>query len=316
MNHREEPGTLNVDQIIDPKFLLRFVKEDSIEFLELMDSIEKTGIWQPICVREAGDRAPGKYEVIDGFHRLTCCRKLRRETVPVLIRFGLTDDEVLAAQIRAQAVCKQTTPSEFAMHLRRIQKLRPGITMVELSVLVNKEKKWIGQQLGLLNLDSKVLKLVDRGEIPMQSAYMLAKVPRSLQVGLIEGACAMPVEPFRALAASVIKGFMEQVRQGKLDNHFNDLPFTPQPYLRGLKHVIAEAKNRVVGPTAVVVAGAKTAVEGFYLALDWVMNLDTETVEKQRKSATGKQREDLLKLYEEREVDYPHLEDPFESDLD
>ena len=50
---QEDVAKLTLDQIIDPKFLLRFVNKKSVEYLEMLDSIEKTGLWNSICVRPA-----------------------------------------------------------------------------------------------------------------------------------------------------------------------------------------------------------------------------------------------------------------------
>jgi ParB/RepB/Spo0J family partition protein len=298
----EEVAVIPIEQIIDPKFLLRFVDKRTVEYLEMLDSIGKTGLWNSIAVRPAGDRAPGKFEVIDGFYRLTCCRELGRETVPCIIRQGVTDEQVLAAQIRANAVRPETTTIEFAKQLKRIQDLRPGITLPEIAAMVNKNPQWVSKQLNLLNLPTQVQHWVDRGEIPMQSAYMLAKVPPRVCMEMAIQARVMDTTTFQAWAASVIKSFMESVRQGKLDARFNDLEFTPQPHLRPLKEVVKEIEAKEHAPIVVTTENAKTALEGFIAALKWVANMDREGVREQRQRYEAIRRKpDLLALYRERE---------------
>ncbi len=298
----EQVAVIPIEQIIDPKFLLRYVDKRTVEYLEMLDAIEKTGLWNSISVRPAGDRAPGKYEVIDGFYRLTCCRELGRESIPCIIRHGVTDEQVLAAQIRANAVRPETTTIEFARQLKRIQDLRPGITLPELAALVNKKPQWVSHQLNLLNLPPKVQAWVDRGEIPMQSAYMLAKVPPRVCMEMAIQARVMDTTAFRAWAAKVIKDFMEAVRQGKLDARFNDLEFAPHPHLRSLKEVVKEIEAREHAPVVVTAENAKTPLEGFIAGLKWAAHMDRDGIREQRKKYEAIRRKpDLNALYAERE---------------
>lgn len=295
----EEVAVIPIEQITDPKFLLRYVDKRTVQYLEMLDSIEKTGLWNSIAVRPVGD---GKFEVIDGFYRLTCCRELGRESVPCIIRHGVTDEQVLAAQIRANAVRPETTTIEFARQLKRIQDLRPGITLPELAALVNKNPQWVSQQLNLLNLPREVQQWVDRGEIPMMSAYMLAKVPPRVCMEMATQARVMDTSTFCKWAAKVIKEFMEAVRQGKLDARFNDLVFEPQPHLRPLKEVVKEMETSEQGPLVIVNENARTPLEGFLAGLKWVANMDREGIRRQRQRYEAIRRKpDLLALYAARE---------------
>jgi ParB/RepB/Spo0J family partition protein len=298
---RDEVANLYLSQIVDPRVLLRPVNRKSVEWAEMLDSIEKNGLWNSICVRPTAEA--DKFEVIDGLWRMSCHRELKREPIPAIIKHGLSDIDVLAAQITANALRPETTAIEYAKQLKRIQQGIPGCTVAELAAAVKKNPHWIGQQLGLLELDAKTQRIVDRGEIPAQSAYMLAKVPSRFRGDLVKQAQAMPVGQFTALAACVIKQFMERVRDGKLDKQFNDLPFEPIAYLRPLKEVLAEIKKRESAPTAIVTAKAKTALEGFILGLQWAAHLDRKSVEEQRKAAQLKTRISLKRLYQERGKD-------------
>lgn len=305
----EEVANIPTDQIIDPKVLLRLVNKRGVEYLEMLDSIAETGLWNSICVRPAGDRAPGKFEVIDGFYRLNCCRELGRESVPCIVRHGVTDEQALAAQIRANAVRPETTVIEFARQLKRIQQSRPGITLPEIAVMVNKSGVWVSKQLNLLELPENIQKWVDRGEIPLESAYMLAKVPSRVREKMAMDARVMNTTEFKRKAAGVIKAFMEQVRQGRLDDHFNDLDFAPQPYLRPLREVLREIESQEVAAMLIVAEKAKTALAGFVLALKWVARMDRLGIDEQRKRHNKKRRvPNLRQLYAEREEEPDHDE--------
>ena len=292
----DELAHIPLGQIRDPWVMLRFVDKQSIEYLEMLESIRAIGVLSSVTVRRIGEN---EYELITGMHRLTVCRELRRPTIPCTIKKA-TDDEVLAWQIQENAVHAETRPVDFAKQLKRIQKLRPGITQSEMAVMVRKSPPWISKMLGLLNLSAKTQRLVALSKIPLSSAYMLAKIPSSLQPQFVDQACTMPPKQFEALAASVIKRWMEDVRQGKLDHHFNDNEFKPQPWLRSLKDILREIDKREHGPNLIVAERIKTAAQGFLLGLKWAANLDRFSVEEQRRAAELKRHKNLKSLLQER----------------
>ncbi|HBA46905.1 MAG TPA: hypothetical protein DCZ91_03720 [Lachnospiraceae bacterium] len=59
---------------------------------QLMDSIEKTGLINPIIVRPV---ANGKYEVLCGHNRVKAVKALGHDTIRAEIRYGISDDMAL-----------------------------------------------------------------------------------------------------------------------------------------------------------------------------------------------------------------------------
>lgn len=284
----DEVRNIPTEHLVEPWAILRPVAKGSIEYMEMMDSLAETGFWNSISVRPS-PRHPGKYEVIDGNYRFHCARDLGLPLIPCIVKEGVTDEDILAAQIRANAVRPETTPVEFARQLKRIQKTRPGITLAQMSKLVHKQPRWISQQLDLLRLSQPLQLAVDRGEIPLASAYMLAKIPPGMQAEYVDAAKSMPTAEFQALAAGVIKQYRECVHRGKLEQRFL-LPFAPQPYLRPLKEVQNEVKQRIVGPLLIASEDCRTPLDGFYLALEWLMHLDKRSIDEQRRAAETRNR--------------------------
>ncbi len=104
----DECRLLPIGDIAETRQLLRLVNRESVEFLEMYDSIEEKGLTNSICVRplpigRALDRdyaaVDGRFEVVDGMYRFTVVRLLGWTEVPAIIKYGLTDDDVLALQI-------------------------------------------------------------------------------------------------------------------------------------------------------------------------------------------------------------------------
>ena len=98
----------------------------------------------------------------------------------------------------------------------------------------------------------------------------------------MELAKTAPAREFAPVAARLVKQIQEAARQGKLHDFFKD--FEPVPYLRPLKEVLAEYQEHRLGGLAVVKAECKTPVDGWYLALQWVLNLDEESIREQREN--------------------------------
>jgi len=279
---------LPIDLIVEPWILLRPVNKNSVEYLEMMDSIEKNGFLSSIAVREC-PRQEGFWEIIDGMYRWTCSKELGRVTVPAIIKTGVTDEDVLALQIQANAIRPETKPCEFACQLKRIQKVHQGITIAALAMMVSKSPNWISKQLGLLKLDQVHQMMVDRGEICLQNAYMLAKLPARFRVGYEDRAKTMKAPAFGALAAGVLKQYQEAKRQGKLDAFFTE-DFQPQPHLRSLKVIQDEYQIPLEGPIVRAAEDCRTPRDGWNAAFKWMMHLDYKSVKEQEHAAKARFR--------------------------
>jgi len=285
----DELRRLPIDQLVKPWVLLRPVDRHSVEFAEMKDSIAAKGFLASIAARPC-KRRPGTFEIIDGMWRWSCAKEIGLATIPTIVKHGITDEDVLSLQIQANAIRPETKPCDFARQLKRIQKAHPGITMSQVAVMISKCPAWVRQQLGLLNLNPAQQKMVDRGEICLQNAYMLSKIPSHLRKHHVEQAKTAPAKAFHALAASVIKQYMEAVRQGKLDAFFTD-DFEPQVYLRSLKEVQDEFRTQTDGPLLVAAENCKTPVDGWMAALRWALHLDRQSVEEQEHAARARARQ-------------------------
>jgi len=280
----DEFREIPLDQIVEPWVVLRIVNRESVEYLELRDSIAHQGLLNSICVRPSL-RRPDCYDVVDGMYRRAACCELRRPTMPCIVKHNLTDEDVLALQIQANALRPETTAVEYARQIRRIMAAiaaRDGrdATLGDVSKLIHKPSDWIRRQLDLLSLRADIQKAVERGEIPLGSAYVLAKLPMVQQAELVALAKTVPAREFAPVAARLVKKIQEAARQGKLHDFCKD--FEPVPHLRPLKEVLAEYREHCLGGLAAVKADCKTPVDGWYLALEWALNLDDESVREQR----------------------------------
>ena len=61
---QDTTADIPIDCIVEPRTVLRLIDKNSVEYLEMRDSIAAEGFWNSISVRPA--REPQKYEIIDG----------------------------------------------------------------------------------------------------------------------------------------------------------------------------------------------------------------------------------------------------------
>jgi len=278
-----------IDDLVEPRIILRLVDKNSVEYLELKDSIARHGFLNSICVRPG---PTGKYEIVEGMYRYNCGKDLGLPIIPGIVKHGLTDEDVLALQIQANAIRPHTKPIEFARQLKKLMEHNSGITMAGLSRLAGKNSKWLADMLGLLHLKADEQKAVDRGEIPLGNAYMLAKMPSNARKQFIDQAKTLTNAQFKPIAAAFIKTFREASRQGKLEALFT-AEFKPVAYLRSLKEVQQEYNGRDQGALVLAANNCQSPVEAWYLALQWAMSLDPPSVEEQRQNAMKREHQRL-----------------------
>ena len=231
----DEFREIPLDQIVEPWVVLRIVNRESVEYLELRDSLAAPG--PPQFHLRAAVTAAGRasYEVVDGLYRRAACCELRRPAMPCIVKHNLTDEDVLAIQIQANALRPETTVIEYARQIKRIMDaiaVRQGrdATLADVSKLIHKNPDWIGNNSTCLSLRADIQKAVERGEIPLSSAYVLAKLPMVQQAQLVALAKTTPARDFVPVAARMVKQIQEAARQGKLHDFCKD--FKPVPHLR------------------------------------------------------------------------------------
>ncbi len=278
---------LSIHVLREPKVRLRDVDRESIDYLELRDSIRDHGVLQPLLVRPV----EGGFEIIEGLHRLTAAKEVRLETVPCLIR-PCGDEEALVLQLQANAISPETKLAEYAQQLKRLMARNPDMTQSELACLIRKSPAWIGKCLTLTALLRNIQAMVNRGEISLENAYMLAKIPRSMQMEYVDRAKVMPRKEFKPLAAACVKQYMEAVKQGKMDAFYSD-KFEPVAHLRSLTEIEEEMKGKAVGALVSTGEGCQTVLDGFYAGLRWACHLDQASV---------KDQEDVIRARRERQV--------------
>lgn len=254
---------------------LRQVDERSVEFEELKDSIAECGILQPLLVRPlpAGGTSCDAYEVVEGMHRYRAAEQLGLSHVPCLIE-ELTDDDVLRIQVECNAHRLETTPVDYARRLRAILRRQPDLTQTQLGRMLHKSAAWVRNTLGLLRLEPSVAKSVERGEVPLKSAYLLARLNHALQKEWHKSALSQPSKEFEVLIRPVITNARSDEVAPLYDT------FNPVPHLRSLKHIVHEIDAQELAAVVLAAEGVDNMLDAFITALKWVTHTDILSIRK------------------------------------
>lgn len=137
---------------------------------DLAASIEKYGIIQPLLLKKKED----KYEIIAGERRFRAAKLACLEKVPAIVK-DITDHESSRIAIIENIQRKDLNPVEEAMSYRHLLDSQ-DLTQKELAEEIGKSRQYIGNTIRLLNLDPRVLKLLEEEEISVSHGKKLLSI--------------------------------------------------------------------------------------------------------------------------------------------
>jgi ParB/RepB/Spo0J family partition protein len=260
--------------IEENKVALRSVNKQDEKYINLVDSVRKEGILNPILVRAVSE-TPGHFRLIDGLHRFSAAKDAGIEQVPVYIR-NMSDAEILRAQIMANVHKIETRPVEYTKQLLRILAGDPLLTIAELAGQISKSPAWLNERLNLIKLNPKIQALVDDGKVNVSNAYGLAKLPPDEQMNFLERAMTQQPGEFLPTVGSRVKELRDAARKGK---DASPEGFVPVPHIQKLSVLKDELDTPQIGPALVKETGVTSAADGFALGVKWVLHMDPKSVE-------------------------------------
>ena len=268
--------TIPLEKIQQTHHLLRPVRKNEVDYLELRDSMASSGQLNSILVRPVED----EFEVVDGMYRWTVAHELNWKTLDCSID-DVEDKHLILKQLQCNGIRPETRPVEFARALKSILAANEGMDMVGLSSYIKKSPSWIKNMLGLLEIRVKYQDAVNRGIMPLMNAYKLAKVPGAMQDELYESACIMPTREFAIIANGAIMQFKAAMKTGRLEGiraKFVEL----KPYLKSVKELRQELENPENIGILLAKYPCKVPIECVKLGIQFAMNSDPHTLEIRR----------------------------------
>ncbi len=153
---------------------------DPAALAELAQSIEASGLIQPLVVRAIGD----EYELIAGERRWRACQQAEIEEVPVVIK-ELSDKEAFTLALVENVQREDLSPLEEALAYRRLID-EFDFTQQTVADEVGKSRSAVANALRLLNLPESVRAHLEAGDLTAGHARSLAALPDEEAVELAE----------------------------------------------------------------------------------------------------------------------------------
>ena len=173
-----------------------FRVQEGEELERLKESIKESGVLVPALARPKED---GGYELVSGHRRMTACRALGMETMPVIIR-DLTDEEAIITMVDANLQREHILPSEKAFaykmkmeamkrsagrHGKNSSQVATNLdTASEIGKGSGESRDQVFRYIRLTNLIPEILQMVDDGKIALTPAVELSYLSESEQKDL------------------------------------------------------------------------------------------------------------------------------------
>jgi len=145
-------------------------KFDQAALKELASSIEKSGVFQPIIVRQP-DAEVKKYEIIAGERRFRASKLAKQPTIPAIVR-EVTEEQMMEVAVLENLQREDLTALEEAEAYDSLMK-KLKLTQAEVSKRLGKSRPYIANYLRLLGLPTAVKTMIQKGQLSMGQARTL-----------------------------------------------------------------------------------------------------------------------------------------------
>lgn len=143
---------------------------DQTALKELASSIKKSGVFQPIIVRQP-DAELNKYEIIAGERRFRASKLAHQTTIPAIVR-DVTEEQMMEIAVLENLQREDLTPLEEAAAYDSLMK-KLKLTQAEVSKRLGKSRPYIANYLRLLGLPDGVKQYIQKGQLSMGQARTL-----------------------------------------------------------------------------------------------------------------------------------------------
>lgn len=146
---------------------------DTTELQELVDSIGKVGLLQPILVRPVPAKA--RFELVCGERRWRAAKAARLTRIPAVVR-ELSELEVLEIQVAENLQRVDLPPLEEAAGYQALHD-RHGYSVEEIADRVGKSQSYIRQRITLTKLHASAQEYLQKGLLTPSTAILVARLP-------------------------------------------------------------------------------------------------------------------------------------------
>lgn len=117
--------------------------EEDEQLGDLMESIERHGVLQPVLVRQLGK---DRYELISGHRRFAAVKALNEPYIPAMITTEVTDHSRTIVQLVENAQRKQLSAVEYVEVFNAMRAADRSLTHAKIGRLIGKSSSWVANQ--------------------------------------------------------------------------------------------------------------------------------------------------------------------------
>ncbi|KRK47478.1 ParB/RepB/Spo0J family partition protein [Secundilactobacillus kimchicus] len=145
-------------------------KFDQAALKDLAKSIKKSGVFQPIIVRQP-DPEVARYEILAGERRFRASKMIENETIPAIVR-EVTESQMMEIAVLENLQREDLTPLEEAEAYDMLMS-NLNLTQAQVSSRLGKSRPYIANYLRLLGLPKQVKDLLQKKKLSMGQARTL-----------------------------------------------------------------------------------------------------------------------------------------------
>jgi ParB/RepB/Spo0J family partition protein len=165
-----------VEQLVPNKEQARQSERDEETWVELVESIRRHGVKQPLLVRPLdGD---GKYRVVDGHGRLAAAKEAGLKAVPCMIERALDrESEELRLQYHTNQLREGLRPLDQARLFKRLMK-SDGMNQQQVAEFLGVSQSYVSDCVQVLQAPRELRARVDEGTLSAKKAVALMRAQK------------------------------------------------------------------------------------------------------------------------------------------
>ncbi|MRH47131.1 ParB/RepB/Spo0J family partition protein [Lactobacillus reuteri] len=140
---------------------------DQDALAELASSIEKSGVFQPVILRQP-DPTINRYELIAGERRFRASKIAKKKTIPAIVR-NMSDNQMMEIAVLENLQREDLTPLEEAQAYQMLMD-KLSLTQAQVSARLGKSRPYIANYLRLLGLPTVIKEFLNTGKLSMGQA--------------------------------------------------------------------------------------------------------------------------------------------------
>lgn len=194
---------------------------DEASLQELAKSIEISGVFQPIIVRQSAVKG---YEIIAGERRFRASKLAQKETIPAIVR-EFDEASMMQVAVLENLQREDLNPLEEAEAYEMLMK-NLALTQAEVAKRLGKSRPYIANYLRLLTLPTLVKEMVQDERLSMGQARTLLGLKNKEELLKLANRCVKENLTVRQLEQIVAA--MNEVKEPKIPRIIKEKPY----YLR------------------------------------------------------------------------------------